>query len=298
MTDQLILSDGSKDPPITATWETITPAMAEDLIQTMTKRRNERRQHITNIVNKMQGGEWLCRAAYPIRIDRSGALLDGYHRLRAVSLVGVDQDFLVLRGYEPDDFAFFDEGATRSKKDQFDVMGLANAQDLAAAVSQIHRIAFGIRPLSNPQAEEFIRAHPRLAESVEFGRKLSAAMDLNIRVGASLHYLFSGLGYGCEFEKFCGKACDLGFDADKTSPVFLVRDKVRRLMENGRRYSKLERALAHSVAAFHLGFRSYLAKDELLHLELRGEALRAQMEAARADMLDSLDRQRAAKSAR
>lgn len=80
----------------------------------------------------MSEGRWVY-AADPIRFDTAGNLLDGQHRLTALSMLdGLALPFLVVRGLPSETQMVMDQGRKRSAGQQLALKGTKNAANVAA----------------------------------------------------------------------------------------------------------------------------------------------------------------------
>lgn len=110
---------------------TVTPTMARDWL---TRNLNNRRPVPTTVAryrNDMADGRWMF-AADPIRFDQFGNLIDGQHRLMALSQLDDDfaLDFLVVTKLDTASQMVMDQGRIRMTADQLTIAGF---KDTAAA---------------------------------------------------------------------------------------------------------------------------------------------------------------------
>lgn len=134
---------------------TITQTDAENRIQTsivpvdaaMAKRwltRNSRNRRLAPTAveryrRDMAEGRWSF-AGDPIRFDVNGSLLDGQHRLTALSETeGVTIPFVVIRGLPTESQMVMDQGRKRTPGQQLGLLGMKNATNVAAGV-KVHLI--------------------------------------------------------------------------------------------------------------------------------------------------------------
>lgn len=103
---------------LTATFELITPKIAAELLSSNREdNRNLRPRVVDYLTDAMLAGEYLV-THQGIGIDKTGALIDGQHRLRAVIKSGKAQTFLVTRGLDPRVYSVLDCGLSRSLADR------------------------------------------------------------------------------------------------------------------------------------------------------------------------------------
>lgn len=115
----------------------VTPDMARRWLASNTHNRKVRQQTVARYRTDMEAGLW-AMAADPIRFDRNGVLLDGQHRLIALSELPdvVSIPFLVVRGLPPESQGVMDQGSKRTPGDQLALAGIVNANSVAASVKK------------------------------------------------------------------------------------------------------------------------------------------------------------------
>lgn len=89
----------SKKPPYRMVWTTITPEIAEELLET--QKDNNRSLSMTSVTKFSRNilmGQWISNIHQPIAITPKGELLDGQHRCKAVSITGIPIDSWVAIG--------------------------------------------------------------------------------------------------------------------------------------------------------------------------------------------------------
>jgi hypothetical protein len=98
--------------------ESITPAQASKLLEANQVNRNIRPGVVNAYRRDMEEGRWVFTAE-PIQISQTKALLNGQHRLKALSLAqGVKSvDFLVARGLPDTTQVMMDQGVARNIRD-------------------------------------------------------------------------------------------------------------------------------------------------------------------------------------
>ena len=100
--------------------ETISPAQAKQMLESTNQTFNNRA--VTNSFVKryamdMSAGNWHADTGETIKIDVKGRVVDGQHRLAAISLNDKPQRVWVCRGIATEMFQFIDQGKTRDLKD-------------------------------------------------------------------------------------------------------------------------------------------------------------------------------------
>lgn len=123
----------------------VTPEIANDLLKLNTNNyRKYDNNRVASYSNDMINGKWQTNAD-PIRISKSGVLLDGQHRLMAIVKSGTTQEMLIV--YDVDDsVSVFDVGMKRTRKQIAIQMGIyepaCNKQCISIS-SKIMNSAFG-----------------------------------------------------------------------------------------------------------------------------------------------------------
>lgn len=106
-----------------ATWELITPAKAEKMLNRNNANRKLRSGVVEQYACDMISGDWgICTT--PIAFYENGDVADGQHRLWAVVDSGKSQHFIVLRGLKRPDGLNIDTGLGRSAVDGAHISGL------------------------------------------------------------------------------------------------------------------------------------------------------------------------------
>jgi hypothetical protein len=118
----------------------------------------------------MESGRWHFEGA-PIKISRTGKLLDGQHRLTALAntVPGMEIPFLVIRGLDDDAQLYMDQGQIRTVGQQLSLRGVSNSS-LCAAVGKLYlewtrgRLfrSTSRGTTSKPEVTEWVLAHPDL----------------------------------------------------------------------------------------------------------------------------------------
>jgi hypothetical protein len=83
-------------------------------------------------------GQWRF-VGDPIRVSRTGRLLDGQNRLQAIVQSGTTQTFAMMSGLDDDDQAYMDVGKKRTPGDVFTMFGVPNAPRAAAVTNMLMR---------------------------------------------------------------------------------------------------------------------------------------------------------------
>jgi len=119
--------------PIRSRVETITPAKAKTwLAEHNAENRNLRKAWVSKLAEAMRRGEWQV-THQGIAFDDDGVLLDGQHRLAAVTEAGKSVQMLVSRGVPAEAYDTLDTGRARTAGDVLKAHGYTDTNIVAAA---------------------------------------------------------------------------------------------------------------------------------------------------------------------
>ena len=111
----------------------ISPEYATQLLERNTHNRVLNINRAKKISNAILRGEWQLNGD-AIRLSRSGVLLDGQHRLKAIEMAGVEVKSILITGLDDEVFNTIDTNARpRSASDILHLNGSLNAVNLASA---------------------------------------------------------------------------------------------------------------------------------------------------------------------
>lgn len=117
----------------------VTPSMAQTLLKTNTSNRSVRKNRVKNYATQMRRGQWQLTGD-PIRISRTGRLLDGQHRLLAIIEADTAIETIVIEGLADETFTVIDSGLARTPSDALAFAGVGSASHIAPVV----RIVIGV----------------------------------------------------------------------------------------------------------------------------------------------------------
>ena len=123
---------------ITTKVETISPNTAIMYLKHAGKNRKLSEKKMMDYAKQMTDGEWVLNGE-PIIFGKSGNLIDGQHRLRAVVYANATVQMLVVRGINDEYFDSIDSGKSRTLRDVFSCKDIANSQLVSSVVSCFFR---------------------------------------------------------------------------------------------------------------------------------------------------------------
>lgn len=146
----------------------VSDRMAARMLDANTHNRRRNPRAIQAYREDMEHNRWLFTYD-PIRFDDQGVLLDGQQRLIALSQCpGLALPFLIIRGLPPEVQSVMDQGVKRTPGQQLELLGVAHANTVAAAVRiyvnavEAHRtVSF---PISSKAVERWVLANSDLID--------------------------------------------------------------------------------------------------------------------------------------
>lgn len=192
---------------------TVTPSMAAAWLQLNIKNRPISPHAVEKYKRDMLAGRWIY-AADPIRFDTTGNLLDGQHRLTALSLCDDDTvqiPFLVIRGLPNETQMVMDQGRKRNAGQQLAIKGVKNASNVAAGakVYLLWKTGYLFRDnkaagmaVSTPQIEDWVEANTELVAHVNTHTNAIRSNDAPPSVGMAAAFAFAEISPDSEVQFF------------------------------------------------------------------------------------------------
>lgn len=174
----------------------VTPALAEKWIGQNTHNRNLRESAVLAYARDMRNGNW-AENGEAIKFSKDGTLLDGQHRLWAVTESGVTVRMLVVTGLDGDDQETMDAGRKRSLADALHLRGESNSSVLGSVLRRAKMWEQGLYRNSgtytptNAECLHFLEAHPETRESTQVAAALRKPSKLPASVVGLTHWLFT-----------------------------------------------------------------------------------------------------------
>lgn len=231
--------------------ERVTPAIAEKWLAKNTHNRDIDNRNVDSLVRDLQDGNWKDNGA-TITFAEDGTLLDGQHRLTAVSKSGVSIIAIIVRGASAEAQHTMDTGAKRTLANALKLRDEKSYTQLAAAI--VSNIAWDRgeksfkpgtnRKTSNSEAIDYLDRNPWLRDQiVEVTRFTGRFRGVSTGIVSVLYRVFSDIDPFDADAFFDKLACDE--DHHRGEPIYAAR-KV--LMEdyartNGHRDNKWKAAI-------------------------------------------------------
>ena len=164
-------------PDVRAEVVEVTPALAQEWLETMGPNRHLNEANVTRLAGDMAKGNWFDNGD-PIRFDRKGRLRDGQHRLQALIRSGKAFSFHVIRNLDDKALQIVDTGKQRSFGDMLAMREGAHAvapglaRKIAATAKMVWHYEHGSilssgQAVSHPELELTLRKHKGLPGAVE-----------------------------------------------------------------------------------------------------------------------------------
>lgn len=241
--------------------ETITPAIATQMLKKNNKNRSLRERVVTRLVKTINEGQWKINAD-AIRFAIDGTLVDGQHRLSAVVVSKKPIQSLVVRGLPLDVVDTIDIGNMRSLGNHLQMAGYKGAVfALAAAVGICLDFRKGqyvdYKEKTSPQEMlGFIKQHKRILKSAEIFTNTEHEDFQKLlpqSVSIATHYLFTEIDRdkGESFFHHLVKGENLG----KASPILKLRNELIAMRTQSKRSGISRRIFLHYMTT---AFQAYL----------------------------------------
>lgn len=256
---------------ITTTVETINKDTADQYLAASIGNRQLKRGKVEAYVRDMNNGKWDLNGE-AIIFDSEGSLVDGHHRLTAISKSGTTAQFVVVRGVSPDARKTVDTGAPRNASDVLAIHGVKASTTVYSVVRAYMSLelgrAGGARP-STHEVFEFIEKHPDVYEAAEFAKEhnhVSCAA-----VFGALYLVGTEKGFADVVRRFAN-VFQTGIPAYSGCPAHYVRERILLANTKGQ---KMPRVLRHMmiVEAFNRFIQEVPVKQIRKPSRFRLEAL-------------------------
>lgn len=237
----------------------ISPALAEMMLaRNLGNNRAMRRSKIDRFVHMLKEGRWRL-THQGILFDKTGALIDGQHRLAAIVAAGTAALTWVFFGAESETFALIDSGTPRKRQDILRIDGHVNTVLLSAAAQLTHQIERGSprgagsdHVLENDEVTAFVANRPTLTRACAIASNLASKVrgpTAAFAVAAHLSLRYDGE----KAEEFWEKMISGVGVASATDPVHIIRERLVK-----RAYSSSHNSRAQCAGDLVLAFNLFL----------------------------------------
>ena len=169
----------------------VKPAEAERLLIFNQGNRHLNKAMTSFLTKEIKEGRW-TRNGETIKFAKSGRLVDGQHRLNAISRSGKKVTLDVILGLEEESFNTIDTGKSRTASDVLSAHGFKYHSQLSVIIRWVLKhdkkgyfvLADGKQSsISNKEVLEYAQEHPELGEDVVYVMSLYNKSDKTITVG-------------------------------------------------------------------------------------------------------------------
>ena len=226
-----------------ATFRLLDKYSAQDMLSRQYgNQRTLNKAHTDRLAEAMHAGEYIDAVINPIFISDTGNLLDGQHRLTALSQTNQTIPFLVVTGLPDDIFVYIDQNKTRAAKDVVKIAGVSNPAKVAAAVKLIHQCMEGrARTPRNELLYRMIQDYPDIEFAIAKGESMHDSTYIPTSVGGTLYFLY---------KRWWPEECKQFFDilqygdqdilSQSQHPITRLKNKLRHLYNKvGKRFGDL-----------------------------------------------------------
>jgi hypothetical protein len=232
----------------------VTPALAKEWLNRNTHNRKVRARAVFDYARDMAAGNWKHNGE-AIKFSRSGALLDGQHRLLAIVESGVAVELLVVNDLDDDAQETMDSGRRRTTGDALNLRGETNFTVLAAILKKVwqwdqgdHRFNSNISP-TTAECAQLLADRPELRRSAEIASRIQGAFPyLPQSITGTAHHIFSRIDLG-EATWFFQRLAD-GAELPLTHPILTLRNRALTDRANGQNRNP-DRTMAYLIRTWN-----------------------------------------------
>lgn len=257
---------------ITSEIEFITPQIAREILSKNVNNRTLKNSLVKFSQREMDNGLWDVNGE-SIKIASDGTLLDGQHRLEAISRRNKGIDTYVIRGLPREVFTTIDAGKSRNHGDYLKIAGYDGNQSMIAAAARISMLfkrsgevtTSNKGRLSPEEIVRFVEKNPGLLESYsKLQQKLNKILPNSIAIGC--HYVFSIIDMEKSDEFF--HLLNTGENLKEGNAILALRNRLLAHRGDNRAGEGHRRMLLYCTVH---AFNAYMDGRELKHLPYKTE---------------------------
>lgn len=222
----------------------ITPELASDLLRLNEDNRPVKPSVLKQYIADMKNEKWHFTGD-TIRISKSGRLLDGQHRLMAISQSGMPQKFNIQSGLENESFTVMDTGKLRNGGDALAIAGYKNYNVMAGAIrfiinyssilQKVSKTLDNKNRISNDDVVQWTKAHDmELLEKCTSNSAIfyKRARFMSPSSFAALYFIFSRKDREMATVFFEMLASGENMSRTSYSAVFLLRERLINMLQS------------------------------------------------------------------
>ena len=229
----------------------VSPEIAWEWLENCnTNNRRVNEKHVRRLARDMVEGNWVLTHE-GIAFDKHGKLIDGQHRLWAITEADVTVDMYVWRNIDPNVRIAIDCGKSRSMADVLNIAG-GNGEVTRDQVAVLRVMLGGLASTPNLSASEMSEALITHSEAIDFAMenlpKITAAHGVNTAVTRAVIARAYYTVDATSLEDFCRKLTTGIITSSDESVIVLLRQQLQTLggkafSQRIQRYGKAERTL-------------------------------------------------------
>lgn len=122
---------------ITYNLELVTPEQAKKWVEMNAENQRKLKEDVVlGYSRDMLSGRWRLTPDSPVSFDWNGRLINGQHRLSAVTVANIPIQFIVSRGWSPDVIECIDQGKSRTDVDRAHAKGFLHLNSTHFAIAR------------------------------------------------------------------------------------------------------------------------------------------------------------------
>ena len=221
----------------------ISPDIAEKILVTSNNgNRTISEELVRRMVKALESGKWIYNGQ-PIIFDENGCLIDGQHRLTAISRAQMSVECLIVTGIDnPMAFHTLDDGKKRGLPCNLSAMGISSSKSVAAIgklyyglvhSQDITRFVISTHTEQNIVLAEFIRDIPGIEEISRLAARTSRLCNTSVMGAALLVFMSIDPAKALEFHKMLHE-CQFPFSDHPVKALHnrLLRDRLSTVKMN------------------------------------------------------------------
>jgi hypothetical protein len=215
----------SPAPDISATLMVINQTMAQELLKNRLPNRPVSKVRVRSMIDDLRRDRWQTNGE-SIILDHDLRLLDGQHRLMAVSESGISITTLVVVGVDPSAMPSIDQGKAKGGADVLHMAELPHAQQLSSTAKWLwrfenQRMRQTTVLLRNDELPGFVAEHPGLSSSLEWGRSIKSLLPQGL--AAMAYFLMAKQDAALSKKVF--RALATGLEMSASDPIWPLRER-------------------------------------------------------------------------
>ena len=253
-------------------FETWTPEAASNALKYNTKNRRLREHTVKLYANQMQAGLWSANGE-SIKFDANGRLVDGQHRLSAISRSGTQQIICTVRNLPPDDstFATIDAGLRRTTGSVLAMDGVKGSTAISSIILYQHKVKHGFRDKSRQilSSSEIVKIYKNNPEKWDKIRSYAESVRGLILIPAYAVFTEQALKTSADLFEVWHGYFKTGAGLSASSPILALRNYL--INKNAQKYSSNERTRTAQLNACAIAWNAWRQGKTQKHIKPNSE---------------------------